>query len=154
MSGPEFDEQKAHQHFAGSCFNAAWELIDKSGRTPAEDEEMLRMAMASSWHWTQRKDCTPQNLSIAYWQVSRVHALCGRGDEARRYGELCLEVSQREGIDPFALGYAYEALARAESIAGKEDRKKEWLVKANEVAESIADDDTKKMLCDDLATIA
>ena len=154
MSGPDFDQQKAHQYFAVSGFNGTWDLMDKAHRSPAEDEEMLRMTMASAWHWTQREDCTPQNLSIAYWQISRVHALCGRGDEARRYGELCLAASQGEGIEPFALAYAYEALARAESVAGNAGKKDEWLGKANEVAERITDENTKKMILDDLATIA
>jgi hypothetical protein len=128
--------------------------MDKKDRPPADDEETLRMAMASAWHWTDRDDCTSQNLSIAYWQISRVHALASGGEEARRYGELCLEVSQGEGIDPFALGYAYEALARAESIAGNEDKKNAWLAKANGVAESITDADTRNTNLDDLVTIA
>jgi hypothetical protein len=153
MSKPEFDLQKAHQWFAVSCFNETWSYIDKAERTPEEEEQMLQLTMASAWHWTQREDCKPQNLSIAYWQISRVHALCGRGAEAVRYGQLCLDVSQGEGIDPFALGYAYEALARGEAVAGNNPKADEWISKASEVAETITDEDAKKMLLDDLATI-
>ena len=154
MSKPEFDVQKAHQWFAVSCFNGTWSYIDKESRTPQEEEEMLQTTMASAYHWSQREDCKPQNLSIGYWQISRVHALCGHGGEAVRYGQLCLDVSQGEGIDPFALGYAYEALARGEAVVGNRPKADEWLAKANAVAESITDEETKKMLLDDLATIS
>ena len=153
MSNPQFDLQEAHQWFAVSCFNETWSYIDKSERTPEEEEEMLQLTMASAWHWAQREDCKPQNLSIAHWQISRVHALCGRGAEAVRYGQLCLGASQGEGIDPFALGYAYEALARGEAAIGDHAKADEWLAKANEVAEMITDEETKQMLLDDLATI-
>src|SRR5262245_27775596 len=109
---PGFDTAKAHRYFSANCFNKAWEFIEKPDRTPDEDEQMIRLSQASMWHWTQREDCKRQNLSIGYWQLSRVYAIAGRPDDARRYGQLCLEHSREE--PPFYLGYAYEALARAE----------------------------------------
>ncbi len=153
MANIDFNKEKAYEHFSVSCFNQAWNLIDKKDRTPDEDERMLQLAMSSAWHWSQRTDCKPQNLSIAYWQISRVHALCGRCEEAIRYGKLCLNVSQGEDVDLLALGFAYEALARGEMIARNEAQMKLWLTKANEVAENIPEEDTKKMLLDDLRSI-
>jgi len=67
---------------------------------------MLLLAMASLRLWTQRKDHTLANLSVGCWQVSRVHAVPGRTDEARRYGRLALEAAQRGDVNPFTLGYA------------------------------------------------
>jgi len=153
MASPEIDLQKAHELFAVSCFNDAWNLIDKPSRTADEDEEMLRLAMTSAWHWTQREDCSPQNLSIAYWQISRVHAILGRGAEALRYGQLCLGVSQSKGIAPFALAYAHEALARAELVLGNRSGMQSQIGAAKKVAEAISDEETKRMLLGDLATI-
>jgi hypothetical protein len=109
--------------------------------------------MASAWHWSKREDCTDQSRSIAYWQISRIHAICGRGPEAVRYGGLCLDVSQGSEIAPFALAYAYEALARGESVSGNPIETKSWLAKAHEVVEGISDEETQQMLRDDLATI-
>ena len=114
---------------------------------------MLRLSMASCWHWTQRPDCTNQHLSIGYWQISRIHSMLGRSIEARRYGELCLAASQDGTVAPFALAYAYEALARAAAIAKTESKKLKYIALANEVIETLSDADTKKMLLDDLATI-
>jgi len=150
---PEFDLQKAHRFFAAECFNRAWDLIDKTDRTPDEDEQMIQLSLASAWHWTQRDDCTATNLSVAYWQVSRIHAILGQADNARRYGQLCLAVSQAEDVLPFYLGYAYEALARAESVAGNGQQRDAYLAAAREVAGRMPDPDARKALLDDLATI-
>ena len=153
MSTPEVDKTKAHQHFSVSCFNDTWGYIDKENRTPEDDEAMLQLTMASAWHWSQREDCQPSNLAMSYWQIARVQALIGRGDEAVRYGKLCMDLTEREVKDPFSLGYAYEAMARAEGVAGNTSAMHEWLAKAKEAAEGVEDDGAKKMLLDDLATI-
>ena len=76
---------------------------------------MLRLSLAATWHWTQRPDCTSTNLSIGYWQTARIYALLGQAENARRYAQMCFEVSQQPGVKPFFLAYAYEALARAEA---------------------------------------
>jgi tetratricopeptide (TPR) repeat protein len=150
---PEFDLQAAHRYFSAQCFNQAWELIDKPSRTPAEDEQMIRLSMCSHWHWTQRQDVTADNLSVGYWQTSRIYALLGQVEQARHYAQLCLEASQGEGVLPFALGYAYEALARAAMIAGDQQRMEQYLAEARRVSERMVDAEAKKMLLDDLTTI-
>ena len=148
---PEFDVKAAHKYFSAHCFNGAWGLIDKKDRTAEEDKQMINLAQASIWHWTQREDCTDQNLSVGYWQASRVYALLGQADNARRYGQLSLEKSK--GSEPFYVGYAYEARARAESVAGDKDKTKEYLSKAREFADKITNAEYKKMLDDDLDSI-
>jgi hypothetical protein len=150
---PNFDLSVAHQHFSSDCFNKAWDLIEKSDRTPEEDEEMIRLSQASIWHWTQREDCTPTNMSVGYWQASRIYAILRQVDNARRYGQLCLETSQGADISPFYLGYAYEALARAEMVAGNRERMASYVSRARETAEKISDPDEKQWLLSDLETI-
>jgi len=150
---PEFDLKHAHRYFSAECFNRAWDFIDKPVRTPEEDQKMLMLGMASLWHWSQRPDVTPGNYSIGYWQVARIHALLGQPDLARQYGLLCLENSQCEGCQPFHLGYAYEALARAESLAGERTKADEYLRLAKKAGEDMTDLEDRKRLLDDLATI-
>ena len=150
---PEFDLQAANRYFAVECFNQAWELIDKSNRTPEEDEQMLRLSLASHYHWTQRDDYSATSKSIAYWQTSRICALLGQGEAARRYGQLCLEASQEQGVAPFYLGYAYETLARAESILGNREKMEAYLSEAHKAAEQVSEPDDRKVLLDDLDTI-
>ena len=150
---PEFDLKAAHRYFAANCFNQAWDLIDKNPRTPDEDKQMIRLSLASVYHWTQRPDCTPETMSIGYWQNSRVYALVGQAVNARHYGLLALSSAQNEGVLPFALGYAFEALARAEALAGNDAQKASYLTQARQVAKTLADPETKKQLLADLDTI-
>lgn len=150
---PEFDIDAAHKYFSAACFNKAWDLIDKPNRTAEEDEEMIRLSLSSTWHWTQRDECTSQNLSIAYWQTSRIYAILGHASNAKRYAELCLGVSQGDEIPPFFLGYAFEALARAEMVAGNQEKVEKYLQEAHQIVAALTDDNEKKMLGDDLGTI-
>jgi hypothetical protein len=149
----DFDVCAAHKYFSAECFNRAWDYIDKPVRTRDEDDRMLHLSLASLWHWTQREDCTPTNLSIGYWQVSRVFTLLRQADNARHYGELCLVEAQKEGVLPFYLGYAYEALARAEMVAGNMDAMEKYLIQAHQVADSLPDPEAKKQLLSDLAIV-
>lgn len=150
---PEFDVKAAHEFFSTQCFNQAWDLLDKQDRTPDEDQQMIRLSMASTWHWTQREECAATHLSVGYWQTSRIYAVLGQADNARRYGQLCLDVSQSEDVGPFYLGYAYEALARAEAVAGNKEKTSAYLKKARAAADKVPDEDSKQWLVDDLETI-
>ena len=74
----DLDHQAAHKYFSAHCFNRAWDLIDKTDRTPGEDEEMIRLSLASQYHWSQREDANSKTASIGFWQTSRIYALLGQ----------------------------------------------------------------------------
>ena len=150
---PDFDLASAHKYFSADCFNRTWDYIEKPDRTTDDDQAMLLLSMASLWHWTQRLDCTTGNLSVGYWQVSRVYCLLHHPEQARQFAKLCLKSSQGEGTLPFHLGYAYEALARAEWISDNPKKMNEYLDLARQACESIKDADTRKQLLADLETI-
>jgi hypothetical protein len=151
MNEPPFDVAAVHRHFAAACFNQAWRLIEKPDRTPDEDESMLLSSAASLWHWTERPDCTPANKSIGFWQLSRISAILGRADEARRYGRLAL---QNAGDDPFLAGCAHEALARAELAADNRAQAERHIAEARQRAERVADKQDRDLLEADLRTLA
>ncbi len=153
VTEPGFDLAAAHEHFSVVCFNQVWDLMDKPNRTPAEDQEMIELCLASLWHWSQRDDCTPTNLSIGYWQASRVYALLGQAENAIHYARMCLNVSHESDVLPFYLGYAYEAMARAASIAKEQARVAEYLTKAQRVAAALTDPEERDQLLEDLETI-
>ncbi|MBN2146754.1 MAG: hypothetical protein JW726_05165 [Anaerolineales bacterium] len=146
-----FDPQPAHRYFAADCFNKTWDLIDKPQRTSQDEEQMLSLAFASLYHWGQRADCTPQNLSVGNWQVSRVFALLGQADNARRFAQRCLEYSQ--GEPPFYIAYAYEALARAEHLAGNHLKFTEYFNQALSITGTVPDLEARKMLENDLNSL-
>lgn len=148
-----FDLSTAHRHFSVDCFNAAWNLIDRPLRTPADEEQMLLRTFASFYHWTQRPDFSAENRAIAIWQISRVYALLGQADNARRYAEKCLTESDSPALPAYCLAYAYEALARAEMVAGKPEKMRAWLARALSLAEKLAEVETRQNLIADLQTL-
>jgi len=150
---PDFDLTAGHRFFSAHCYNSTWELINKSTRTPVEDEQMLLRAFASLYHWTQRADCTTENRSIGLWQISRVYTLLKQPDSARRYAEQCRAESDAPGVPLFCLGFAYEALARTEMLAGNQAKMQEYLTLAQQVAARMTDEEDKNILLADLATI-
>lgn len=146
------NETAAHQYFSADFFGKTWELLEKQGRNQEDDERMISLAHASLAHWRMREDCTDRHLSIGYWQISRVHAVLGKAENARHYGGLCLAVSSNE--PPFYLGYAHEALARAAKLAGDGKAFRCHLESAQILAEQVEDAEEKTMLVDDLNKLA
>jgi hypothetical protein len=147
-TNPDFDLAAAHKYFAAQCFNRAWDLIEKTSRTPEENRLMESLSQASIYHWLQRSDCTSQNLSIGYWQASRVQALLGHAPEALRHAQVCLSYSAE--LAPFYLGYAHEALARAHALAGNSPGAAQALRTAFELAGQVEDKADREALLADL----
>ena len=147
----QFDITAAHKYFSAENFNKTWEYIEKPNRSQEDDMVMLHTAIASLWHWTQRDDVTPENLSVGYWQVSRVFCLVGQPDNARMYGLLSLKYAEK--LEAFFKGYAYETLARAEMQSGNRVAMRFHLEKAHEMAGRVSDEEDKQILLKDLETI-
>lgn len=148
---PQFDHALAHRQFSAVAFNTAWELIDKSNRTPEEDVAMLCRAAASLWHWGQRSDINNQSRSVGYWQLSRVFALLSDGDMALRCGELSLKYAK--DTPPFYQAYAYESLARASAISGDLKSATKYLKLAHRLVDQIEEASSREMLLADLQAI-
>jgi len=148
----ELDVAFGHNKFAAIAFNHAWDFIDLKVRTDEEVRQMLDAAHASSWHWRHREDATPQNRSIADWQLSRVHALAGNGAISLDYGNLSLETAIETGL-PFYIGYAYEAIARANWVLGNLDDARAAHASVNEQLTQILAEEDKALLYADLVDI-
>ena len=149
-----FDPEPAHRVFSVDAFNSAWDLIEKRDRSEAEMEEMIALAQASAWHWSQRQDVRPKNLSISAWQLARVYAEAGRYDEAERYANRSLEISKSGDVGPVFIGYAYEALARLARETDQLELRDEWLALARAEAEKVEDAPDRDQLIRDLDEIA
>jgi hypothetical protein len=149
---PPFDLAAAHRFFSAQCFNDAWDLIGKADRTAEENEYLISVCHASLWHWRRRADCQSRHLSIGYWQLSRVYALLGEAANARKYGELCRDVSGAEG--PLLRGYACEALARAAMVGGDRAAVIRHKREAHLLATQVEDTDDQALLVNDLNSIS
>jgi hypothetical protein len=152
-NNPDFDLVAAHRYFSAACFNQAWNLIDQPDRTQEEDETMLQLSMASNWHWSRRPDVSATSRSIGTWQLSRIYCLLRQPENALRYGNLCLQVSQGNGVESFYLAYAHEAIARAELAAGHLEESQAHLNAARSLSVEVTENEDLQTLLKDLDTI-
>lgn len=146
-----FDLPAAHRHFAPNCFNQTWELLDQPTRTEEEDRELLARAWASLYHWRQRPDVGPRELSVGYWLLSRVYAVLRQGAEARRYATISLGYADE--LPPFYRGYAYEGLARAALVLDDRTARQTALQAANACLSEVTNQDEHTLLEADLRTL-
>lgn len=144
----DFDTAVAHQYFAAHCFNACWPLIDQAERTVEQAEQLIALGHSSLWHWTQRPDCTPKNLSIAHWVLSRIYAVLGDAPMAQRYAGSCLRISMEGGVAPLFVAFAYEALARAALVQREWQTVGEYLEQADALAEQVEPGDRESLMAD------
>lgn len=142
------DRQAVHKHFSTHCFNHTWKLIEKPNRSSVDNLEMVEFAVTSLWHWKQRKDVTPTNLAIGYWQVSYVYSLTGQPDLALKYALMCKELSEK--LEAFCLGEAYQSLAGATKAAGNNEKTEEYIAKARQILNNLTDPEEKVALERDL----
>jgi hypothetical protein len=148
------DKALYHRAIGVELFNRVWELMDKQDRTVEEDDAMLHMAHASAHHWrAEGTGATANNLARSEWQVSRVYAVLGRGEPAGYHARRCLQICQAHGIGDWDLAFAYEALARAAGVAGDSAVAASWTDQALRAVEDIAEDEDRKAVLTDLATI-
>jgi hypothetical protein len=148
---PELDAATEHALAVG-LFNRTWQLIDASGRTLEQDDEMLHAAHASRYHWGRVGEAV--NLVRGEWQCSRVYAVLGRAEPALWHARRTLELCERHGIGDFDLAFAHEALARASAVAGDRAAARDHLERARAAAAAIADPEDREAVLRDLGTIA
>ena len=130
------------------CNNSTWEMIE-AARTPENDEEMLRRAYASTYHWARAVRRGPANEARGAWLLAKVHLLVGQPELSLRYADRCMTVCSEHGLVDFDLAYAYEARARALKALGKDIEAGESWEMAKAVP--IADPDDQAILDADLA---
>ena len=142
------NENEAHRHFSVKCFNDTWTLLEKKGRLADENRLIREMAHASLFHWLRRENCESKNISVGLWLISRVYSSLGCGGRAMKYAEECIAASN--SLDPFYVGYGFEAAARASQILDDRGTFDSHLKRAAEVLEQVSDAEEKDMLAKDI----
>jgi len=145
--------QTIHQFFSAGCFNKTWEYLDKKELSQEDIENMIVCSNTSLYHWKKRNDCTADNLSIAYWQLARVYTVADKLEMAKDYAEKCLNISLDNELEPFYIGYGYEAISRTMLKMEKLKKCRQYLNKGYEELEKVNDKDSKKYLSSDLDDI-
>jgi hypothetical protein len=130
-----------HRSQGIECNNSTWEMIE-ADRTPEHDEEMLRRAYASTYHWARAARRTPANDARGAWLLAKVQLLVGQPALALRYAERCLALCHEHDLVDFDLARAQKALGDDRAAAQSWERAK---------AVPIADPEDQAILDADLA---
>ena len=85
---------------------------------------------------------------------ARAYAVLERPEPALHHARRCLELAESapDALDDFDLPFAYEALARAHSLAGNEIEARAWLDRARAATSGVNEHD-RALLEADLATV-
>ncbi len=130
------------------CNNSTWEMIEAE-RNPDNDEEMLRRAYASTYHWARAVRRVPANEARGAWLLAKVQLLAGQPELSLRYADQCMAVCRQHGLADFDLAYAHEARARALKALGDDKGAAQSWEMAKAVP--IENDEDKAILDADLA---
>jgi hypothetical protein len=148
MSSPE-------RQLGVDLYNSSWALMDKPDRTREEDDELLHHAHASMHHWLKAPECEPKNRARGEWLCSRAYAVLGRAEPALHHAQRSLEICEQhpDNVEDWDLAFAYEALARANRVAGNEDAARRFEQRGRELADAISDPEDKEIVLKDYATL-
>ncbi len=139
-----------HKTLAINLFNQTWDYLDKQ-RTVEEDFQMVKIAHASCYHWSQ---CgTELEQARGEWLISRVHAVLKQGSIALWHAQRSLQLCLVNGIGGFDLAFGYEAVARAYACLGMRDEMNKAINEARAAAENILDEGDKKYTLSEINTI-
>jgi len=145
-------DEATQRRLAADCFHLVWELMEKTDRDADEDTLMVNAAHASRFHWGFVG--SPREMARGEWQLSRVYALLGQTEPSQSHAIRCLQVSVQHQLGAFDVGFAYEALARACSVAGDVDGRDEHLTAARNWARDVEDEADREWLFQNIATVS
>jgi hypothetical protein len=140
-----------HRWFGIQCNNGTWDLIDKTGRTPLEDSEMLAMAYTSVYHWS--KVGKPVHIARGEINLAHVHALLGHGDLALEYATRCLEFFESNECEDWDLAFAHAEMAHAAAVVGDAALHKQHHDEARRRGESIHETEDREVFLAQFASI-
>jgi len=140
-----YSETEAERFFAIKFFNQTWDLLDKPNRTTEEDNIMMDRAHASLAHW--RTAGTSLHLQRGYWMLSRVHSVLNHTQPSLHYAQRCLDLTRQHPdlMQDFDIAFAYEAMARANAVAGETSQSNKFIKLAEKAGQAILDAEDRKV---------
>jgi hypothetical protein len=144
-----------HRQLGVALYNGCWPLLEKADRTTEEGDELLHQAHASAYHWLKAPECEPKNRVRAEWLCSRVYSSLGRAEPALHHAERALAIAEANAgaMNEFDLPFVYEALARANAVAGNPDEARTFEEASRRAVELMSDPEDKELVLRDLETI-
>jgi tetratricopeptide (TPR) repeat protein len=145
----------AERKLGVELYNSSWALLDKPARTAEEDDELIHQVHASMYHWLRAPECEPKHRARGEWLCSRAYSVLGRAEPALHHARRCLEICEQyvDNIEDWDLAFAYEALARANRVAGNKEEARRFERRGRELADEIVDPEDKEIVLKDYATL-
>jgi hypothetical protein len=145
----------AERQLGVELYNSSWALMELPDRTPEQDDELVHHVHASMYHWLQAPECEPKHRARGEWLCSRAYSVLGRAEPALHHAQRCFEICEQhaDNVEDWDLAFAYEALARANRVAGNEDEAGRFEQRGRELADQIADPEDKEIVLKDYATL-
>lgn len=145
MPDPPFERDAAHKWFAIELNNISWELLEKTDRTPEEDEDLIHGAHASCFHW--KKTGNLVNHSRALCLVANAHSAIGQGTVGLHFADRCVAMieADREQFSDWDLPFAVDGQARALAAVGETVSAEEKRQAARQLGDAIAGEEDKKV---------
>jgi hypothetical protein len=142
-----------HRALGAALFNHVWTLLEQPDRDQDDIDEMIAAVHASRFHWSRAEGREPVHAARGEWQCSRVYSVLARAEPALWHARRCLAIVEANDLGDFDLAAAYEALARASSVAGDAAGAAEWKTRAASLIDRITDDEDREVIEGDLATL-
>jgi hypothetical protein len=142
--------EEARLKLAKEFNGRVWQLLEKTGRTPAEDEELVLAATASSYLWLQVG--TIVHAQRAQWLLAHIHAVLSDSDLAMKHAVRCMELTLANSsqMEDFDLAYAHEALARSHALQGNLAEARKFHTEALQLGHAISDPEDQQIFLSDL----
>ncbi len=126
-----------HAQVARAIYPEVRLLAAKPDRSPREEQWLVHSAHAFVYHFMEAGD--PVEEQRGEWLVSHVYSRLGRGEEALRHADRCMELFEvhRESIGTLGEAYAFEALARAHTLLGNRSEARTFRTNAEQLAHQL-----------------
>jgi len=147
--GKKYTLMEAQLYFAKTLNGKTWELLEKTKRSGEEDELMLYSAYASGFHWLMAG--TGLHHQRAEWLIAHVASVLGLTESAIQHATRCFELTGgfMELMKDFDRAYAYEALARANALAGNREEALKFIKLAEQRGQAIENDEDRRIFLGD-----
>jgi hypothetical protein len=125
--------------------NRAWRLAEKSSRTHAENEEMLKAAQAAAREWEKAGDELERARGAIL--LGQVYALLGDGKQALHYArEAFAYVSENEkDTPPWQVAFAHAVMANAAAANDERSLHQTHYQRAKTLGSALIDDDERAL---------
>lgn len=143
-------DQAAVRGLAAKAFNEAWELIERTDRTPEDDARMLVAATASRYLWGLVGGA--EQAAVGDWQIAHVASLMGDPGLARMFAVSSLATVEANGWTDWRLASALEGMARAAAVAGEARERETYAARCRAALETVEKDD-RELIASQLQTV-